>query len=99
MDRLVEVIGPAPSELPLEVFMNTRLKKERERVAKSLEMFRNGVVPSWNKTRKPTKAEAAKPRKRKGRKVETLIGLEGLTIEEMRAIVEEELNARKADSD
>ena len=96
MDRLIEVFGPAPSELPLEVFMNTVLKNERARVAASLEMFRNGTVPSWNKKRKTTKAEKAKPKKRKGRPVEKLLGIEGLTLEEMRAIVKEELNARKS---
>ena len=50
MKRLVEIIGPAPSELPFEDFM-LKLRRERERVLAGLEAFRNGTAPSWRELR------------------------------------------------
>ena len=50
MKRLVEIIGPAPSEVSLEEFL-PRLRKERDRVNAGLQAFRDGTAPSWKELR------------------------------------------------
>ena len=50
MNRLIEIIGPAPSELPLEEFL-MRLRGQRERTNKGLQAFRDGTAPTWRELR------------------------------------------------
>ena len=61
MERLVEIIGPAPSELPWEDALH-RVMEERERVRGELEWFRTG---GWKKvsakgTKSPTQVQKRK---------------------------------------
>lgn len=74
MKRLVEIIGPAPSELPFEDLL-LRLRKERDRVNAGLEAFRNGTAPTWKelrdknwKEKRKAKAAKAKPKKKAAKK-------------------------------
>ena len=87
MDRLVSVIGPAPSEFSLEDFILTRLEPERARVTKELTDFRNQVVPS----RKPGKKKSSKPRKPSKRSEEAkllaLLKEKGLTPAEFQQML------------
>lgn len=103
MDALPRVLGPAPSELPLEVFMNTRLKAERARVSKSLEAFRLGAVPTWEKRAQrkalATAKRAASPRKAASRDAVKFLASMGLTLEEAAELVKEELRASRSDTE
>ncbi len=66
MDRLVSVIGPAPSERTPEDWLR-RLGKERERVSGELFAFRSGLLTKGKRkasagVKKLGKAEEAKRR-------------------------------------
>ena len=77
MNRLPEVIGPAPSEVSL-VDLLPRLRQERQRVQKGLDAFAAGIAPSWKELRdknwkqkradKAAKAAKKKPRKKRAPK-------------------------------
>lgn len=53
IDRLVSVIGPAPSEQTFEDWL-IRLGKERERVSKELSLFRAGLLVVKGKGKRKT---------------------------------------------
>ena len=57
MERLVEIIGPAPSEFPWENALH-RVMEERERVREELEWFRTGGAAKGTKS--PTKVQKRK---------------------------------------
>lgn len=100
MNNLPRVLGPAPSELPFEVFVQTRLRRERSRVARSLELFRSGVVPSWNKKKKSTTTTKSKPRQSKaklGREISSFLSETGLSPEEFRQLAQEAVASLKED--
>ena len=84
MDRLVSVIGPAPSELSLEDYLAQRLIPERSRVTEELIKFRNQVT---NPKKKKAKArKAAKPRGENAR-ILALLKEKGISPEEFRQIL------------
>ena len=92
MNRLTEIIGPAPAELPLEVFMNTRLRDERKRIEHSLSVFRSGVEPSWKKQA----AKRALGPKTKGQAVrlknlQETLKLSGLSLQELADRIKEDM--------
>ncbi len=61
MERLAEIIGPAPSELPWENALH-RVMEERERVRGELEWFRTGgrKKVSAKGAKSPTKVQKRK---------------------------------------
>lgn len=79
MQRLISVIGPAPSEMPREDLM-VKLQRERARVRRCLDIFRN----------QQSLALAPKPRKKRITKAAIfkveMAQLEdaGLTLEDLR---------------
>lgn len=80
MERLVRLIGPAPSELSKEALIE-KLKTERLRVTASLQAFR---------TTAPTqKKKEASPAKKKD-PLETIAFQAGLSVEELRQFLIEE---------
>lgn len=86
MDSLVRVIGPAPSELPLEDLIE-KLASERNRVRRSL---------LWFKTAPEAKARSKKTGKKRPtkRKLSTMAKKEGLSPEQLAAAIAE-LKRRK----
>ncbi len=86
MDRLVSVIGPAPSERSLESWLEG-LGAERERVSKELALFRAGLL-----TRGKRKAPSVKKAKVKKESVERKAFLYQLSLLGMS---EEEYNERR----
>ena len=76
MNRLPSVIGPAPSEVSLEIFKE-KLKGERNRVRESLEEFRSRRLGSKKGRRAPkSKGITASLKKAGLSKEEFLKGLE-----------------------
>jgi len=57
MNRLVSIIGPAPSELSFPELI-TRLELERSRVRAALERFRTQPIKSAARPKKPASDEA-----------------------------------------
>jgi len=57
MNRLVSILGPAPSELSFSELI-ARLEVERSRVRAALERFRTQPIKSVVRTKKPTSDEA-----------------------------------------
>lgn len=87
MERLKEVIGPAPSEMSDEALL-ARLAEERKRVGEALEGFFK------NKGKAKRKRKPAKKRKAKKPSAEQLLLELGMTEEELLA-ARDELRARK----
>ena len=56
MQRLTEIIGPAPNELPPDEHI-ALLQKERDRVRSALQAWRTGFDPNPRKRTKPKKAK------------------------------------------
>ena len=85
MNRLVSVIGPAPSELPREKLIQ-KLRKERERVRLFLESWAAG------------KFKTPKSRKTKGinlTSIRTIAKEMGISVEEVEKMFSEEVERRK----
>lgn len=59
MDNLVNTIGPAPSELPLEIFIKT-IKEERKRVNELMLQWREENLPKAKKAKATGKKRKAK---------------------------------------
>lgn len=76
MDRLVSVIGPAPSEL-LRSELLSNLREERERVAYEIRKFQEARMP------KPKRVAKGKKRK----EFENLLAGAGLTMEQVREMI------------
>ena len=74
MDRLISVIGPAPSERSWESWLR-RLGVERERVSKELALFRAGLL-----TKGKRKIPSVKKAKVKKESVERKIFLRQLSL-------------------
>lgn len=83
MNRLVEVIGPAPSELPPDQWM-TRLRAERSRVRRELELFRIQGIPTKRKSAPRT---PAKKRGVTNQQLKAMAREYNITIEEMLVIL------------
>lgn len=80
MERLVSVIGPAPSELSKEMLI-AKLKKERDRVREALVAFRNNT--SFRQKRPTTKKARIDP-------LAAVAAQAGITPAELRALLEAE---------
>ncbi len=89
MERLVEIIGPAPSELPWEDALH-RVMKERERVRGELEWFRTGGAVKGRGSPKGRKA-ATKVQKKKAfvHKMDAFSGDPDILLEMMKKAMEE----------
>jgi len=86
MNRLPSVIGPAPSELPLEV-LYAKLRIERDRVRSALQAFKDGYAVA-----KPQK-KASSPRAKqpsKAAQFDNLASTYGLTPEELIQLLKED---------
>jgi hypothetical protein len=91
MNRLYTVIGPAPAELPLEVFMNTRLRDERKRIEPSLAAMRSGAPTTFQK-RTARKAAPAKPKAlARAKGLQAKLTACGLSFEELARQIEEDM--------
>lgn len=60
MNRLVEIIGPAPTELPLPALIS-RLRNERERIRVAIEEYKAQTYVTKAKP-KPKAKDKAKPK-------------------------------------
>jgi hypothetical protein len=91
MNRLPSIIGPAPCELPLEVFMNTRIRDERKRIDPSLVAMRNGAPTTFQKR----KARQTAPRKTSQttriKSLQSKLVAGGLSFEELTRQIEEDM--------
>lgn len=84
MDNLVRIIGPAPSEMSREDFIEKRLRPERERVQKALEDFHNNISHRKTAKRKPSK------KKLTVRQVDASLAAAGLSIDDLKKFLKEE---------
>lgn len=87
MDRLISVIGPAPSEQTFSEWL-VRLTVERERVQKELALFRAGLLTRGKRKTSPTVKAKKVSRARK-------LFLEQLTLIGM---TEEEYDEKKGNA-
>ncbi len=78
MERLISVIGEAPSELSEEAF-KARLSNERDRVSRALTAFRDGTYKKTKTKKASKKAKASDLADR----AKTLADKMGLTIEQL----------------
>lgn len=83
MNRLVSVIGPAPSELFRSGLLE-RLRRERERVAYEIRKFQEARMP------KPKRVAKGKKRK----EFENLIAGAGLTLEQVREMIKKKTEGK-----
>lgn len=89
MKSLPRVIGPAPSEMIREAFLE-KLRAERERVAKGLAEFRER-----RRAKKTAMQKASTPRKKKPKGLNVVKQLQedlGLSAEEIQKLLEEATN-------
>ena len=84
MDRLTEIIGPAPSEMTEENFAK-RLSAERARVSEALTAMKEGFFQ-----RSSRKKPVAKKKQTLATKAMKLLESQGLSIEELEEILGEE---------
>jgi len=82
MDRLPSVIGPAPSEVPLEDFVK-RLRGERQRVVQALHDFQLGYK------KKPKKRKKA-ARKKIDPELEALMKELGMNYEDVKQFIKDQ---------
>ena len=88
MNRLPSVIGPAPSELPLEA-LHARLRIERDRVRSALQAFKDGyALAKPAKTARTKTARAKQPSK--AAKFDNLASQYGLSPEELMNLLKED---------
>lgn len=87
MDKLIKVIGPAPSELLIEEFMTTRLIPERARVLAELQAFRAGPKAKPTTRSRATKKEVQELGKK--------LAEAGITPEQLMAKIKEKTNANR----
>ncbi len=89
MDRLVEIIGPAPSELPWENALH-RVMEERERVRGELEWFRGaGSRAGVGKSSKGSKSSKVQKRKVFVQKMDAFSSSPDILLELMKKAMEE----------
>lgn len=81
MDRLISIIGPAPSELSQEDLF-VRLRKERDRVREALIAFREST--SFRQSRTKAKAPKVDP-------LAAIAAAAGLSPEELRKLISAEM--------
>jgi DNA-binding transcriptional regulator YhcF (GntR family) len=82
MDKLISVIGPAPSEIPPEEFLQ-RLKGERSRVAQALQEWRMELPKSKRKSLKSQTKEMSMS------KFLTELKELGMTVDELNKFIKE----------
>ena len=78
MNRLVEIIGPAPSEQREEEFLEA-LRRERKRVSDALTIMKNTVYKTGRKTSSKRKSKGSNG----ANKVLAKLKEQGLTVEDL----------------
>ncbi len=88
MDRLAEIIGPAPSELPWEEALH-RVMEERERVRGELEWFRTGGARGKGSSKGAKSPTQVQKKKAFVQKMDAFSSSPDVLIEMMKKAIEE----------